>query len=76
MEELVRYLVNLLVDRPDEIEVRASAGGYGKVYEVYVAREDLGKVIGRHGRTANALRSVVDAAARKRGEKAAVEIVS
>jgi uncharacterized protein len=76
MEELVRYLVNLLVDQPDEIDVRSTSAGYGKVYEVYVAQEDLGKVIGRHGRTANALRSVVEAAARKRGEKASVEIVS
>jgi predicted RNA-binding protein YlqC (UPF0109 family) len=76
MEELVRYLVALLVDVQDEVQVQASEAGSTKVYEVYVAPEDLGKVIGRHGRTANALRSVVEAAARKRGEKASVDIVS
>lgn len=76
MDELVRYLVSLLVDVPEEVHVQAKTTGTTKVYEVYVAPEDLGKVIGRHGRTANALRSVVEAAARKRGEKASVDIVS
>jgi predicted RNA-binding protein YlqC (UPF0109 family) len=76
MEELVRYLVTLLVDVPEEVEIQAGMAGSTRVYEVYVAPEDLGKVIGRHGRTANALRSVVEAAARKRGEKASVDIVS
>ena len=76
MEELVRYLVGLLVDVPEEVNIQSRTTGTTKVYEVYVAPEDLGKVIGRHGRTANALRSVVEAAARKRGEKASVDIVS
>ena len=76
MEELVRYLVGLLVDVPEEVNIQSRTTGTTKVYEVYVASEDLGKVIGRHGRTANALRSVVEAAARKRGEKASVDIVS
>jgi uncharacterized protein len=76
MEELVRYLVSLLVDVPEEVNVQTRTTGTTKVYEVYVAPEDLGKVIGRHGRTANALRSIAEAAAHKRGEKASVEIVS
>ena len=76
MEELVRYLVGLLVDEPEEVQVEPKQAGTIKMYEVYVAPDDLGKVIGRHGRTANALRSVVEAAARKRGEKASVDIVS
>ncbi|NLO73645.1 MAG: KH domain-containing protein [candidate division WS1 bacterium] len=76
MEQLVQYLVCLLVDKPDQVRVRAVSASYGKVYEVDVAPDELGKVIGRHGRTANALRSVVEAAARKRGEKASVEIAS
>ncbi|HEY3396813.1 MAG TPA: KH domain-containing protein [Armatimonadota bacterium] len=76
MEELVRYLVSLLVDQPDQIEIEPKTVGVTKVYQVYVASGELGKVIGRRGRTANALRSVVEAAGRKRGEKSTVDIVS
>jgi len=76
MEELVRYLVSLLVDVPEEVHIQTTTTGTAKIYEVYVAPEDLGKVIGRHGRTANALRSIVEAAARRHGEKASVDIVS
>lgn len=76
MEELVRYLVSLLVDEPDKIEVRIKTVGSLRVYQVYVAPSDLGKVIGRRGRTAGALRTVVEAASRRFNEKATVDIVS
>lgn len=76
MEELVRYLVSLLVDEPDKIEIRIKPVGSLKVYQVYVAPSDLGKVIGRRGRTAGALRTVVEAASRRFNEKATVDIVS
>jgi predicted RNA-binding protein YlqC (UPF0109 family) len=76
MEEFVRYLVSLLVDEPDKIEIRTRMAGQTKVYQVYVAQPDLGKVIGRRGRTAGALRSVVEAASRKFDERATVDIVS
>ena len=76
MEELVRYLVSLLVEEPDKIEIRTRTAGLTKVYQVYVAQGDLGKVIGRRGRTAGALRLVVEAASRKFDERATVDIVS
>ena len=76
MEELVRYLVSLLVDDPDAVKVEPRVSGVTTVYEVYVASADLGKVIGRRGRTASALRAVVEAAGRKRQEKATVDIIS
>jgi predicted RNA-binding protein YlqC (UPF0109 family) len=76
MEEFVRYLVSLLVDEPDQIEIRSRTAGQTKIYQVFVAQSDLGKVIGRHGRTAGALRLVVEAASRKFNERATVDIVS
>lgn len=76
MEELVHYLVTLLVDEPEAIEIRSKLAGTITVYQVSVAPSDLGKVIGRHGRTANALRTVVEAAAHKQQQKATVDIVS
>ena len=76
MEEFVRYLISLLVEEPDQIEIRVRTAGQTKVYMVYVAQSDLGKVIGRRGRTAGALRLVVEAASRKFDERATVDIVS
>ena len=76
MEELVHYLVALLVDEPEQIEIRRRQAGPATVFEVYVAPGDLGKVIGRQGRTANALRAVVEAAGRKQQRKATVDIMS
>lgn len=76
MRELVEYMVKALVDDPDAVRVNAVEGENATVYEVTVAPADLGKVIGRQGRIANALRSVVKAAAMKSNARATVEIVS
>jgi predicted RNA-binding protein YlqC (UPF0109 family) len=76
MEEFVRYLVSLLVEEPDKIEIVPRVAGQTKIYQVYVAQGDLGKVIGRRGRTAGALRLVVESASRKFNERATVDIVS
>jgi len=76
MEELVHYLVSLLVDEPEAIEIRRKTAGATTVYQVFVAQPDLGKVIGRRGRTANALRNVVETAARQQHQRATVDIVS
>lgn len=76
MKELVEYMVKALVDDPAAVRVNVVEGESVTVYEVAVAPTDLGKVIGRQGRIANALRSVVKAAAMKTNERATVEIVS
>lgn len=76
MRELVEYMVRALVDNPEQVEVGEIEGESVVVYEVSVAEEDLGKVIGKSGRIANALRTVVKAAALKREKKATVEILS
>ena len=76
MEELVRYLVSLLVDEPDQIEVTCRQSGNRYVYLVRVAPGDIGKVIGRQGRTAGALRELVEAAGLKRDLHATMDILS
>jgi len=76
MQQLVEYLVQAIVDEPEAVQVTPVERGGMTVYQIEVAQSDLGKVIGRHGRTADALRTVVDAAAQKRNERATVDIVS
>ena len=76
MQELVEYMVKALVDEPEAVRVSRVEGEGVSVFEVTVAPGDLGKVIGRHGRIANALRSVVKAAAIKSNKRATIEILS
>jgi predicted RNA-binding protein YlqC (UPF0109 family) len=75
VKPLVEYIARALVDKPDQVELRTSPSEGGVLYELKVAPEDIGKVIGRDGRTVNALRTVLAAAAQKKGEKARLEIV-
>jgi predicted RNA-binding protein YlqC (UPF0109 family) len=79
LEDLITYLVQGLVDRPELVRVREGAaavsGEGGRSYELQVAPEDVGKVIGRDGRTVNAVRTLVAAAAQKMGEKVRLEIL-
>ncbi|MBN2057989.1 MAG: KH domain-containing protein [Candidatus Saganbacteria bacterium] len=76
MKELVEYIVKALVDNPDKIEVKETAGDYVTILEVRTAPEDVGKVIGREGRIANSLRSIAKAAAAKQNKKITVEIIT
>ena len=75
MKELIEYIARALVDRPEAVELRTTPSAEGMLYELKVAPDDVGKVIGRDGRTVNALRALVTAAATKKGEKARVEIL-
>ena len=76
MQELIEYLVKALVENPDQVVVSAVTGQQTVIYEVKVAPEDIGKVIGKEGRIANALRTVVKAAAMKQGQKVSLEIIT
>ena len=76
MEELFEYLARELVDNPGQVEITPVRSGARVTYEVRVADEDLGKVIGKHGRIANALRVLAKAGSTKGGERATVEIIS
>jgi len=75
MRELVAFIAKSLVDRPDEVDVREIEGDQGSVIELKVAEEDLGKVIGKQGRTARALRTILTAASTKLRKRSALEII-
>jgi uncharacterized protein len=75
MKELVRFIAQALVDKPDEVEVREVEGERTTVLELRVAETDLGKVIGRQGRTARAMRTIINAAATKLKKRAVLEIL-
>ncbi len=75
MKELVEVIAKALVDKPDEVVVTEKDDGRNIVIELHVAQEDMGKVIGKQGRIAKAIRSVVKAASFKDNKKVDVEII-
>lgn len=75
MLELVKYIARSLVDNPDEVKVNEVEGEKSIVLELSVAQEDMGKVIGKQGRIAKAIRSVVKASSTKSKKKYVVEII-
>lgn len=75
MEELVAFLAKSLVDHPEEVKVSSHEDGDTVVLELSVAEGDMGKVIGRQGRIAKAIRTVVKAASARDNKKCMVEIV-
>ncbi|GAB4255534.1 MAG: KH domain-containing protein [Thermoleophilia bacterium] len=75
LKELLEYLAKALVDHPDDVRVETTETDTTVVLELNVAKEDIGKVIGKQGRIARALRTVVKASAVKNGKRAIVEIV-
>jgi uncharacterized protein len=75
MRELVEFLVRALVADPDSVRVEEIADGGDTVLEVHVATDDLGRVIGREGRVANAVRTITKAAATPAHGRVMVEIV-
>ncbi len=75
MKELVEILAKALVDQPEKVEVNLVEKDKSVVIELSVAPEDMGKVIGRQGRIARAIRSVVKAAATRQKKKVMVEII-
>ncbi len=75
LKELLEYLAKSLVDHPEDVHVVATETDTTVVLELSVAHDDIGKVIGKQGRIARALRTVVRASAVKNGKQALVEIV-
>lgn len=75
MEKLVKVLAQALVDNPDEVAVNTVEGERALILELKVSPEDMGKVIGKQGRIAKAIRTVVKAAAAKDGKRVVVEII-
>jgi uncharacterized protein len=75
MKELIKYIAQALVDSPDKVEVTEVVGEQTSVIELRVAKEDLGKVIGKQGRTAKAIRTILSAASTKIHKRAVLEII-
>jgi predicted RNA-binding protein YlqC (UPF0109 family) len=75
MKELINYIAEALVDNPDEVEVSEVEGNQTSVLELKVAKEDLGKVIGKQGRTARAMRTILSAASAKVKKRTVLEII-
>ena len=75
LKELIEYIVKALVDNPDKVEVKEIGGEKSIIFELKVGEGDLGKVIGKEGRTARAIRTIVSAAAMKKGKRTVLEIL-
>jgi uncharacterized protein len=75
MKELIEYIAKVLVDNPDEVSVTELEGKQTSVIELRVAKEDLGKVIGKQGRTARAMRTILGAASTKLKKRSVLEIL-
>jgi uncharacterized protein len=75
MKELIKYMAQALVDNPDMVVVSEVVGEQTSVLELRVAKEDLGKVIGKQGRTAKAMRTILSAASTKIHKRSVLEII-
>jgi len=72
---LVEYIAQMLVDHPEQVSVEAVEGQQVSVFKLSVAKEDIGKVIGKQGRTAQAMRTILSAASSKLKKRALMEII-
>ena len=75
LKDLVEFMAKALVDKPEEVEVNEVVGEQTTVIELKVAKEDLGKVIGKQGRTARSMRTILNAASTKLHKRSVLEIV-
>jgi predicted RNA-binding protein YlqC (UPF0109 family) len=75
MKELVEYIAKALVDKPEEVVVTEKEGIQTSVIELKVAKDDIGKVIGKHGRTAEAMRTIISAASAKKKKRCVLELI-
>jgi len=75
MKDLINYIAQALVDHPEQVNVTEVEGGQTSVLELKVAKEDIGKVIGKQGRTARAMRTILSAASAKIKKRTVLEII-
>jgi predicted RNA-binding protein YlqC (UPF0109 family) len=75
MRDLIDFIARALVDNPDKVQVSEIEGNQTSVLELKVAKEDLGKVIGKQGRTARAMRTILSAASAKVKKRTVLEII-
>ena len=75
LKELISVMAKALVDKPDEVEIKEIEGDVTTILELKVAEDDLGKVIGKQGKTAHAMRAILNATATKLKKRAVLEII-
>lgn len=75
MKRLIQHISESLVDHPDKVEVTEVLGEQTSVYELRVAKEDLGKIIGKQGRTAKSIRHILSATSAKMNKRTVLEII-
>ena len=75
MKELIKHIVQALVDHPEQVEISEVEGKQSTVLEIKVAKEDIGKIIGKQGRTAQAIRTILNAASAKAKKRTIMEII-
>ncbi|MCL1911871.1 MAG: KH domain-containing protein [Leptospirales bacterium] len=74
-KELVYYIVRSLVDNPDKVDINEIEGEKSTILELKVARDDMGKIIGKHGRITRAIRTLINVPAVKNGKRVVLEIL-
>jgi hypothetical protein len=75
MKELIEKIAQALVDNPDQVEINTVEGEHSTVIELKVAKADIGKIIGKRGNTANAIRAILNAASGKSKRRVSLEII-
>jgi len=75
MKELLQFLAQSLVNHPEQVEVKETQGDSASVLELKVAKEDLGRIIGKQGRTAKSIRTILNAAASRTNRKVVLDII-
>lgn len=75
MQELIEYVAKSLVDQPERVRVRKIDGDRSVIFELQVAPQDMGKIIGKQGRIANSIRALLKVAATREGKHAVLEII-
>lgn len=75
MKELIEFIVKALVDDPASIDIQEVAGDKITIYELRSSKSDIGKIIGKKGRTASAIRTILNAVSARQGKRAVLEII-
>ncbi len=75
IKEVVEYLVKLIVDKPEEVEISEKSGEHMIIFEIQANKQDFGKIIGKHGKNIQAIRTLVSAVSAKAGKRATIEII-
>jgi predicted RNA-binding protein YlqC (UPF0109 family) len=75
VKELIEYIARSLVDHPEQVKVQQVEGEQSVIFELQVAQDDMGKIIGKEGRIANAIRTLLKVAAAREGKRAVLEII-